>query len=249
MTDQQNMLCQDIANLGVQSSDTILVHTAFGSLGQLDNGADTIIGALRDAVGGDGTLCMPALSYKDIDWNAPVFDQAHTASCIGFLPEYFRQLPGVQRSMHITHSVSAIGARAQELLGEHHLDHTPGGPHSPYAKMRDAGGTILMIGCGLGPNTTMHAIEETAEAPYLFIEGLYAYKAIRIDASEEELRTKRHGTFGQYYERIAEHIGDTHLRCGHVGQAQAYLIDCRHLWQVAIECMKNDPYCFSRTPS
>lgn len=70
--------------------------------------------------------------------------------------------------MHPTHSAAGLGPAAEDLLAGHITDRTPAGPNSPFRRLRDSGGLILMLGCGLRPNTSMHGVEEIAEAPYLF---------------------------------------------------------------------------------
>ncbi len=241
-------LLLDLKELGVCSGDVLLVHSSFKSIGHMEQGADTIIAALRQALGDDGTLCMPALSYNFVDAKQPVFHLQETASCVGYLCEYFRQLPGVVRSKHPTHSVCAIGAQAEALCSEHHLDPTPGGAHSPFVKMRDCGGKILMLGCGLGPNTTMHAIEELVGAPYLFSGDEIEYQLEDNNAETITYIGKRHAVFDQHYQKIAKHLGDPDLRWCNIGEASSFLIDCRALWQEASKLMEEDAYYFNKLP-
>ena len=103
---------------------------------------------------------MPALSYATVGPQSPLFNVATTPSCVGALSEYFRMRPGAMRSVHPTHSVSGAGRLAKDLLGEHIRSTTPCGPYSPFARLPEVGGQILFIGCGLNPNTSMHAVEE-----------------------------------------------------------------------------------------
>jgi len=81
------------------------VHTSLRSLGKVPGGAETVVRGLLYALGENGTLLTPALSYASVGVNNPVFDVLHTPSCVGALPEYFRTRPGTIRSVHPTHSV------------------------------------------------------------------------------------------------------------------------------------------------
>ena len=54
------------------------------------------------------------------------------------------------------------------MLCDHVQDNTPCGQNSPFNRLIENAGKILMIGCGLTPNTTMHAVEEYVRPPYLF---------------------------------------------------------------------------------
>src|SRR5690606_7869867 len=98
----------------------------------------------------------------------PEFDLVRTPSNVGTLAEYFRTRPGTIRSLHPTHSICGTGKRTAELLADHARDFTPCGPHSPLTKLPEVGGQILMLGCSLRPNTSMHGVEELVEPPYLF---------------------------------------------------------------------------------
>lgn len=105
------------------------------SLGKVPGGAETVVLGMLQALGEDGTLLMPALSYAHIDAENPVFDVLNTPSCVGALPEYFRTRPGTIRSVHPTHSVCGVGIQAESLLKNHHLDTTPCGEHSPLSRI------------------------------------------------------------------------------------------------------------------
>ena len=161
----REMMVRDLRGLGVRSGDTVLVHSSLRSLGPVPDGPETVIRGLLDALGPEGTLLFPALSYRTVTALNPVFDQLHTPCCVGGLPEYFRTRPGTLRSVHPTHSMSGVGRHAAELFREHHLDTTSCGPHSPFHRLREVGNWVLFIGCGIGPNTSMHAVEELFSPP------------------------------------------------------------------------------------
>ena len=41
---------KDIKAIGINKGDVVIVHSSFKSLGKLENGADTIVGALERAI-------------------------------------------------------------------------------------------------------------------------------------------------------------------------------------------------------
>ena len=152
----KKMLQNDLSALGIRPGDTVLMHSSFRSLGGIEGGATGFFEAFTDLLGSEGTLILPALSYKSVTRQQPVFHQDQTPSCVGYLPEFFRtQVPGVIRSLHPTHSCCLLGKYARELAEGHELDDTPVGRHSPFAKLPLIGGKILMLGCGLDCNTSM----------------------------------------------------------------------------------------------
>lgn len=238
-------IATDLRELGVQGGDVLLVHSSLSSMGYVAGGPETVVRGLLDALGASGTLLMPALSYEHVRSKQPIFDVRHTPSNVGAIPEHFRQRSGTRRSLHPTHSVCAVGARTGELLDEHHKDRTPCGRYSPFHKLPQVGGKILMLGCGLRPNTSFHAIEERVEPPYLFGPPL-TYVLIDWDGERHETTYTRHNFRGwaQRYDRIANLLKSPDLVSGRVLKAKAYLIDASALWDAALATLRRDPLYF-----
>lgn len=238
----------ELLALGVRPGGVLLVHSSLRSLGpefSRDNqGAEIIVQALLEALGSQGTLLMPALSYETVHAGSPFFDVRATPSCVGALQECFRTRPGTLRSVHPTHSACGVGLRAAELLSDHQLDVTPCGPHSPFARLPQAGGQLLFIGCGLYPNTSMHAIEERVEPPYLY-SGLVDYRIRLADGSETRMTVRRHNFRGylQRYNRL-ELVQKQGLSKGRVLQAECYLVEAAEMWAAALDALPRDPLFF-----
>jgi aminoglycoside 3-N-acetyltransferase len=165
---------------------------------------------------------------------------------VGYLSEYFRTRPGTQRSLHPTHSVCGIGAGAADLLADHFVDDTPCGPHSPFHKLFLRGGKILMLGCGLAPNTTMHAIEELVQPPYLFSYKPKVYTLVDSAGRTLEKSYRTHGfrNCEQRYDRVAELLQPPDLWVGTVGEATCHLIDATALKDRALEKLRENPFYF-----
>jgi aminoglycoside 3-N-acetyltransferase len=234
------LTCQ-LLELGVRPGGLLMVHSSFKALGI--NHPEEIIQALLDALGLRGTLLMPALTYLQ---DPPTFhDTRLTPSCVGYLSEYFRTRPGTQRSLHPTHSVSAVGSQSVSLLADHFLDDTPCGRHSPFNKQFYRGGQILMLGCGLSPNTSMHAVEEYVRPPYLFAPRR-DFMLVRADGSTLRKPYYRHSfrSTVQRYERVQEILSPDELRQGMVGQAWCHLIEAEALLPKALACLRADPLFF-----
>ena len=52
---------------GVRKGQAIMVHTSLSSLGYVCGGAQSVIEALLESVGGEGTIMMPTQSWKNLD--------------------------------------------------------------------------------------------------------------------------------------------------------------------------------------
>lgn len=241
----QKRIAEDLLSSGLRRGGAVLVHSSLRSMGYVPGGAETVIRGLLDALGPDGTLLMPALSYECVDAVHPVFDVLRTPSNIGVIAETFRTRSGTMRSVQPTHSVCGIGAQAEGFLKNHHLDETPCGAHSPYRILRDCDGQILFIGCGLKPNTSMHGVEELIEPPYLFGPRI-AYRVILPNGNEIQMKCRRHNFTGwaQRYDRIGLLLGDDALRTGTVLAAAIPLLECRPMWEQAWAALQRDPFFF-----
>lgn len=241
-------IAEDLAALGVRKGDVLLVHSSLKSLGVRECTPAVVIEGLLRALGEDGTLLMPALSYATVGpgpAQTTTFDVLLTPSCVGTIPEAFRLAPGVLRSVHPTHSACALGRRAEELTADHHLDTTPCGEHSPFARLPRVGGKVLMLGCGLSPNTSMHAVEEAVRPPYLFGEPA-TYRIILADRREIAMTVLRHNFAGcrQRYDRVGPLLAPEANRTGKVLAADCHLLDARALWSAGVEAMRKNPAFF-----
>jgi aminoglycoside 3-N-acetyltransferase len=187
---------------------------------------------------------MPALSYEHVTSDHPHFDVNKTPSNVGALPEFFRLRSGTQRSVHPTHSVCAVGRLASQVLEHHMDDSTPCGSNSPFHTLPEYDGQILMLGCGLEPNTSMHAIEELIEPPYLYNPPM-EYHLTLADGTKITKIYRSHGFHGwqQRYERV-EDIMRAGLRRGRVLEAECYLIEAKSLWESTLTALRNDPLYF-----
>ena len=97
----------DFEALGLRRGDMVLMHSSFRSLGPIEEGIGTLISELFNVLTDRGTLIVPTLNYAYAPEENPVFDVRKTRSCVGAVPEFFRQLPGVYRSLSPTHSAAA----------------------------------------------------------------------------------------------------------------------------------------------
>ena len=243
--DARDQIARELLEAGVRPGAPVLVHSSLSSLGQVPGGPQTVIDGILAALGPEGTLLMPALSYEHVHARQPVFDVLRTPSNVGLIPETFRNRPGAVRSVNPTHSVCGVGAQVTTLLGQHQQDETPCGPHSPFRLLRQAGGQIVFLGCGLRPNTSMHSVEELVEPPYLFGDVM-AYRVRLPGGAEVTLRCRRHNFAGyeQRYDRLAGLMKARELRTGRVMRALVHVVECEPMWEHALAALLRDPLFF-----
>jgi len=156
-----------LRDLGVDPGEVVMVHSSFDRFAGFSGKATDVLRVLQDAVGPTGTLLMPTLPFTGtaVEYvsRGEIFDVRRTPSRVGLLTELFRRSPGVVRSVHPTHPVAAWGARAAEMVANHHLARTPCGEGSPFARLLERDGRVLFLGADIDSMTLFHCIEEILE--------------------------------------------------------------------------------------
>lgn len=177
----RRQLIAEVQELGVATGNVVMVHVSMKSLGWVLGGADTIVQALLDAVGPDGTLVAMCGWHSDTwhgfdRWPAemqelyraemPGFDSERSEATydVGRIPERIRTWPGAVRSTHPESSLVAMGPRAAWLM-EPHPRNFPSGEGSPLARLVEVEGKVLMLGAPLETITLLHHAETIAPAP------------------------------------------------------------------------------------
>lgn len=195
----------DLRSLGVETGQTILVHSSLSSLGWVCGGAPVVVDALQRVVGERGTVVMPTHSPGNRDPanmnNPPIPDSwyetareqlppyrpaATPTQGMGAIPECFRSYPGVRRSAHPQHSFAAWGAAAGYVTKDHSYDYSFG-EESPLARVYDRDGSILFLGTSHATNTSLHLAEYRAD---LGIDTETRASAVLVDGTREWVHWK-----------------------------------------------------------
>jgi aminoglycoside 3-N-acetyltransferase len=151
-----------LQHLGLARGDVLLVHSSLRALGGVEGGADAVADTFLDLVGPEGLLVVPTHTWDTVNDRQPVWHETYTPSHTGILTNVVRKRPGAIRSLHPTHSVAALGNRAAEFCAGHENDGSPCSPTSPYGRLLDWGGKIVLLGVDLTRCTYFHCLEEIA---------------------------------------------------------------------------------------
>jgi aminoglycoside 3-N-acetyltransferase len=183
----QRQLEDDLTDIGVPSGSAVLVHASVEAIGPIEGGAETLVAAIRQVLGAEGTLLVPTFSFDPttpFDYALPGSaesageasrNQPGTAGQIvppspwygtrSFADAVQRQTDAV-RSEHPAFAFAAIGREA-EALTLHVPFHYPLGSDGPLARLHQRNGWILLIGVGHTVNVSLNLAEIWANVPYV----------------------------------------------------------------------------------
>ena len=250
-------IVKDLREIGVNEGDVLFVHSSMSKIGWIIGGVVTVINALMEAIGDEGTLMMPGESsgngepshwqypavpeswWEIIRRETPPFDPKTTPTrWVGKIPEAFRSFPGVLRSQHPQVSFQAWGKHAEYLVESHPLEN-PLGEESPLGRFYELEGKILLLGVGHDSNTSIHLAEDKAKLPdFPTIEKGAAIlkngKRVWETWTELLYDSDDFDAIGEAYEESSSYA------LGHIGQAESRLIEVRSLIDFTIEWMKKN---------
>ena len=158
------ILIKDLKKMGIKKGDTILVHSALGSIGTVEGGADGVVEALIKSVSKSGLVIVPTLT-STYSGGLYAFNPGKTPSRVGEITNALLKREDAFRSSHPTHSLAAVGKNAEEFVKGHTT--STFSKESPFGKYVKRNAKILFIGTGVVCNTTLHAVEDWLDLPYL----------------------------------------------------------------------------------
>ena len=231
----------DMKHIGIKEGDIIIVHASMKEIGgNVDGGPEAVIQALIDAVGPKGTIVFPTFTA----W-AVKTDLRTEPSRLGLLSETFRKWPRVKRSNNPSHSVSALGFHAKEIL-EGHEKTTQLGVDSPLHKASKLGAKVLHLGTKLKSSSLIHVGEIIAKVPFMHI----SYKNYDIeffyigeDGIERSLISKEMPGDSAGFPKLFQltNLADK-LITYKIGNADSFLVSGKDLLDATAEALKKDPY-------
>ncbi len=148
--------------IGVRRGSILCVQSSLSQFGYIPGGPPTLVKALLEVLGPDGTLCIPTHSLSVL--GAEPYDPQRSPSVLGAVSEYFLRHPGVIRSAHPTHSVAAVGPAARALTRLSKPVSAPMARDGFWGKLYDAGGDVLLL-CPVGSATILHVGETWTGVP------------------------------------------------------------------------------------
>jgi len=230
-------LMAGLARVGLKQGDHVLVHAALSSFGWVRGGADALIDGLLETVSAEGTILFPTFGSGD-----EVFDPEKSETGLGAVPRAFWKRKGAARSRHPLASVAAIGNRAAWFVAGHENARTAHGEGTPYHKLYQVGGKVLLLGVDQDRSTFLHTAEELGRLPYLKPKT-----ATYVDAAGKRRRKTWQFFPGPHRNFIGmqawlEERGLT--RKTTIGSCVAQIMPCRALLDALLRRLKDEPGLF-----
>ncbi len=242
-------LVGDLQSLGICEGDVVLLHSSLKSIGYVDGGPNTVLAAFIEVITRSGTLVAP--TYHMVNYNMYdtcldkkyVFDPRTADTFLGLIPSAFLKFPGVERSIHPTHSVSAVGKDAKYITEAHHLASTTFGTDSPWDRLMKLDGKVLGLGVTMSPVGLYHTLEDTLLEEFPIAARMaetfqlscrdWDGSLIKVpvnphDPKIAEKRIDRNTYLADYFGNEFSHAGL--LRVGKVGEAVSWWTSARKFY-------------------
>lgn len=157
-------LLSDFINAGIESGDAVFIQSAMRPIGYVEGGAETVVKALLDTVGSEGTIIAPAFCFAHEKYENPLIDLENDPSEMGQISEAVRKLPGAKRSIAYRHSLSAVGKFADDIIDVDH-ELSVFDIRSSFGKMLGHNVKVLLLGVTYLNSTSHHFAEYLLQVP------------------------------------------------------------------------------------
>ena len=238
-------IVSSLRELGLKRGDNVGVHSSLSAFGYVEGGADAVVDALIETVGPEGTVVVPTYSSNNEDvpktpediklgvtWKYRVlpYDPENDTCWTGAIPNAFLKRKEALRNSHPTHSLTAIGPRAEELNKE-------------WADLLEADGYILLLGVTLSCCSSMHLGERGIQLPQRILDKITPPPELAEKYEKEHI----HFGFGPYpdfglMEGPCRERGI--MKTTEIGEATVKLLRLRELIDLYAEYLRTNPDMF-----
>lgn len=243
LTVTRERIARDLSSIGLEKGDVVFFHSSLKSLGWVEGGPDTVIDAFLDVVGADGLVVVPTLTFTFAKHTRGyAFDPKETPSRVGAITDRLWRREGAHRSAHPTHCIAAIGRRAAELVAGHEATSTFG-RDGPYGRYVAWGAKILFLGVSNRSNTTLHAVEDWLDMPYLQVEQALVKgpdgKPRVVDVTKSPTGDRDFYSKNSKVERLLDRSGI--ITRGKVGAADSFWMPSQEMVDVVVKGIYEEP--------
>lgn len=213
-------LIDQLIQMGIEPTDTVVIHTSMKAIGNVDGGVATLLDAFIDYLE-DGLFIVPTHTWENVTKNSPLFDVNKTKPCIGIVPTIAAFYPRGIRSLNPTHSVAAFGNRAKSYIAGELEFESPTHPQGCWGRLYDENAKILLIGVGQDRNTFLHAVDEINDMPERLTDEIIPFKVKLYDGRIVDRPMRQHynphsNDVSQFFTKFDDAFA--HHNAVHIGQ-------------------------------
>ena len=239
-------ISKSLKNLGLNKSDTVMIHGDAGVAAQYiwDNSNDPVSEFIKCLIAyfENGTVIVPTFTYSAT--KGEVFKPEEAPSQVGLFSEKFRQIKGVVRSHHPIFSVGCIGEKAKYFANSRLTDCF--GDQTLFDKLYNKDVKLIALGCGLERLTFVHYIEQALNVPYRFFKEFNG--SIKLGSTLENLvvryfvRNLDINTELDFSNLEKEAISNKKMTKTSIGRFPVRLITAQDFFKIAKNLLKDDLY-------
>ena len=241
-------LIHNIKQMGIQPTDSLMVHSSMKSIGMVEGGADTVVDAFMEFLS-EGLFMTPTHTWAQMSTEYNVFNPETEPACVGIIPNIFRQREGVVRSLHPTHSIAAYGKKAKEYVRGEEFATTPCPPGGCWDRLRELKAKILLIGVTHARNTYIHSVEEVFDVPERLTKEPTLFRVVMPDGNLKDVLMHRH--YNSKAPHISEHfdkLAEVFYELGaakkvRFGDADCILCDAEKIFEIYRNMIQIEPNC------
>ncbi|HNQ68653.1 MAG TPA: AAC(3) family N-acetyltransferase [Bacteroidales bacterium] len=238
-------LVNDLKKIGIKEGDLLHMKVSMKAIGNVEGGAKTLLDALLEIIGPEGTLISDAfVSVYPLPLTKEqenIIADDNTFSYAGAFANEMIKHPLMKRSRHPIQKFAAIGKRAEEFCYAHNYE---SGGYDLLDKMTEAGGVNLTIGEKVaGVGTTHVAIDILGfKRKQLNTGALYK----DLDGSVKLAKVNWNGGCAHGFPKFIPlyHEQGAVLGSGKVGNAIGLYTSMQKTLQIEIETLKKNPQFF-----
>ncbi len=182
-------IISDLRKLGLQEGMTVEVHSSLSSFGYVIGGAQTVVDALMETVGYEGTLVMALQDSNNNEpsyWSRPPIERELWEKVRNSMPAFnpneseFKSMgditnnlnrrAGAYRSYHPSCAFVTFGKYGKLIANKHELDFGLG-EQSPLGTIYGLPSYVLLIGVDYDNCTGMHLAEYRSGVRKILLQG------------------------------------------------------------------------------
>ncbi len=248
ITIEPSAVTDALRSIGIKPGSVVLVHPDAIVAAQFpdmtnERRLDLLIEAIDAAIGGDGTLVMPAFTYSFTKEEA--FDICNTPSAVGMVTERFRTQPGVLRTADPIFSFTCRGPHAQELCALPVKECF--GAESVFAALHRLNAHVIDLGCSMSHGGTfVHYIETAHGVDYRYKKEFSGTIVLPSGETSEcsvvynvrDLTRRSDADLRRLQKRLAD---EGKLRTAEVGRSRIIAVTTNDLFDTAWKILDEDP--------